>query len=83
MGVMAVLEGGHFGGGELIFPRYRTAVDMRTGGLCLADVHELHGNAPMWGRRFTRLSLVFYARERMVDCGTPAEEREHAARLLS
>ena len=83
MGVMAVLEGGRFGGGELIFPRYRTAVDMRTGGLCLADVHELHGNAPMWGQRFTRLSFVFYARERMRNCGTPEEEREQAALLLS
>ena len=32
LGVMAALEGGHHAGCELIFPKYRTAVDMRTGG---------------------------------------------------
>ena len=68
LGVMAVLEGGHYDGGELIFPKYRTAVDMRTGGVCLADVHEWHGNARFVGRRFLRLSFVFYARERMHLC---------------
>ena len=80
LGVMAALEGGRYGGGELIFPKFRTAVDMRTGGLCLADVHELHGNAPIVGRegRFTRLSFVFYVRERMAECGTAVEEHAYA-----
>lgn len=74
-GVMAALEGGHFAGGELIFPKFRTAVDMRTGGLCLADVHELHGNAPLIVRPPSqRLSFVFYAREKMQQCGSAAEE---------
>lgn len=82
LGVMAVVEGGRYKGGELIFPKFRTAVDMRTGGLCLADVHELHGNAPMTGSPgFKRLSFVFYAREGMKECGTPTEERERAKRL--
>ena len=35
-GVLAVLEGGHFTGGELIFPKYGTAVNLRTGGVLLA-----------------------------------------------
>ena len=80
LGVMAALEGGRYTGGELIFPKFRTAVDMRTGGLCLADVHELHGNAPIVGRegRFTRLSFVFYVRERMAACGTAVEEQAYA-----
>jgi len=79
-GVMAVLEGGDYRGGELIFPKFRTAVDMRTGGVCLADVHELHGNAPFIGLpgRFKRLSFVFYVREKMTVCGTIAEELQHA-----
>jgi Oxygenase domain of the 2OGFeDO superfamily len=81
LGVMSVLEGGQFYGGELIFPKYRTAVDMRTGGVCLADVHEQHGNAPLLGHRFVRLSFVFYAREQMDVCGTVEEERRRAARL--
>lgn len=83
MGVMAALEGGSYQGGELIFPRFRTAVDLRTGGICCADVHELHGNAPIvgWPGRYVRLSFVFYAREQMHECGTPRQEREHAERM--
>jgi hypothetical protein len=81
-GVMTALEGGHYAGCELIFPKYRTAVDMRTGGLCLADVHELHGNAPLVVRPpHQRLSFVFYAREQMVACGTATAELQRAVGL--
>jgi hypothetical protein len=74
-GVMTVIEGGHFAGGELIFPKFRTAVDLRTGGLLFADVHELHGNAPLIVRRPSqRLSFVFYAREEMWQCGSKDDE---------
>jgi Oxygenase domain of the 2OGFeDO superfamily len=85
LGVMTVVEGRPFFGGELIFPKYRTAVDMRTGGVCLADVHEWHGNAPMVakGQTFTRVSFVFYAREHMDRCGTLEEERNRAAAITS
>jgi hypothetical protein len=80
-GVIAVLEGGHFGGGELIFPKFRTAVDLRTGGLLLADVHELHWNAPLVVRPPHQwLSFVMYSRERMRDCGSAADE---LARMLT
>jgi hypothetical protein len=80
-GVMAVLEDARYVGGELIFPKYRTGVDMRMGGLCLADVHQWHGNAPLIGigRRFVRLALIFYAREHMHACGSVEEERHRAA----
>ncbi len=84
MGVMAVLEGGRYEGCELIFPRYRTAVDMRTGGLCLADVHEVHGNAPLVGLpgQYRRLSFVLYARTKMTECGTAEEEHERAVTMV-
>jgi hypothetical protein len=81
LGVMLAIEGRPYYGGELIFPKFRTAVDLRTGGLLLGDVHELHGNAPMVavaGRRFERLSFVCYARERMVRCRSAAEELDRA-----
>jgi hypothetical protein len=79
---IAVLAGGRYEGCELVFPRYRTAVDMRMGGLCLADMHELHGNAPLVGRGL-RLSLVCYARAGMCRCGSAEEEWRRAARLRS
>lgn len=80
-GVMSAMEGGKYQGCELIFPKFRVAVDMRTGGLCLADVHEYHGNAPIVAAPGNfRLSLVFYYRQDMVKCGTAEEERAAADR---
>jgi hypothetical protein len=75
-GVMSVVSRGNYKGGILVFPQYRAAVDMRTGGVCLADVHEWHGNTKIVGHpgRYERLSFVLYYRERMAECGTPAEE---------
>ena len=79
-GVMMAM--GRFDGGELIFPKFRTAVDMRPGGLLLADVHELHGNGLLDVRApHQRLSFVFYARENMRDCGSAAEELERVKRI--
>ena len=75
-GVMCALRGGAFSGGHLVFPRYRVAVDMRTTGVLMADVHEWHGNTPLVGNpgRFTRVSCVFYYRTAMRHCGTAEEE---------
>jgi hypothetical protein len=72
LGCMTAFEGGRYSGGELIFPRYRAAVDMRTGGICLADVHEFHGNNEIIGTpgQYIRVSAVFYARESMSHCGS-------------
>jgi len=76
----AVLSGGIFNGSQLIFPRYRTGVDLRMGGLCVADMHELHGNAPLrvacGGVRF---SPVCYMRAGIGACGTQGEEWRRAA----
>lgn len=80
LGCMSAMEGGAYSGGELIFPKYRCAVDMRTGGVCLADVHQYHGNAPIVGvpGQYVRISAVFYARSGMAECGSNAFELERA-----
>lgn len=80
LGCMSVLQGGNYKGSELIFPRLRCAVDMRTGGVCLADVHEVHGNAEREGipGQYVRISCVFYAREKMIECGSSLFELERA-----
>ena len=82
---MSVLEAGSYQGGYLVWPKSRTAVDMRVGGLCLADVHQWHGNTAILGApgQFLRLSLVFYYRAKMIECGSAAEEFDRAKRLLS
>jgi hypothetical protein len=75
-GVMTAFRAGDYRGGELCFPRQRVAVDLHTGDLLLADVHQWHGNFPLAGApgTFERLSLVLYYRERIADCGSAAEE---------
>jgi hypothetical protein len=79
-GVMSALRSGTFDGCYLVFPAYRVAVDMQTRGVCLADVHEWHGNTPLVGRpgEYERLSCVFYYRANMHRCGSAAEELETA-----
>lgn len=79
-GVLSCMRGGHYTGGHLVFPRYRAAVDLGTGDVLCADVHEWHGNTRMHGKlgTFERISLVFYYREKMIECGSPEEEAERA-----
>ena len=79
-GVMAALRAGHFKGCYLVFPKYRVAVDMQTGGLLMADVHEWHGNTPIVGKpgEFERVSCVFYYRQKMNRCGSNEEELQRA-----
>jgi 2-oxoglutarate-Fe(II)-dependent dioxygenase family protein len=71
---MVVLGDGRHSG-ELIFPRYRMGVAVTPGGLLLADMHELHGNAPLLG---PRTSIVCYVRSGMDECGTRVEEWQRA-----
>lgn len=77
-GVLTCFKRGDFTGGELIFPKYRVAVDFRDGDVLLANVHEVHGNAPIipLGARYLRMSCVFYFRERIMECGTPEQEKD-------
>lgn len=77
-GVMSCLRNDKYEGGYLCFPEYRVAVNMGNGCLCLADVHEWHGNTPLRNLRvgYERITLVFYYREHMVHCKTAREEEE-------
>jgi hypothetical protein len=87
---IACLRRGEFDGGQLVFPAYRVAADMRNGDLLLMDAHEWHGNTAITcpcGNRLNgscdtcgaeRISVVSYYRTAMTLCGTPAEEQEKA-----
>lgn len=83
-GVISVIRAGEpYDGGYLCFPKYRCAVDIDSLGVCLADVHEWHGNTPIRGKlgRYRRMSLVTYYREGMHQCGTADEELDRARHL--
>lgn len=75
-GVMCGIRAGHYEGGFTCFPKFRVGVNLESGDVLLADVHEWHGNSPIIGRpgTYERISLVFYYRERMAECGSAEEE---------
>lgn len=78
-GVMAALRAGKYEGCYTVFPQFRIAADMQTGDVLLADVHEWHGNSPLHPKgAYERLSLVFYYRENVQNCGTATAELEKA-----
>lgn len=79
-GVMSCLRNEKYEGGYLVFPQYRVAVDFGHGSLVLADVHSWHGNTQFTNMRpaYERITMVFYYREKMVQCLPTKEEIEFA-----
>ena len=75
-GVMSCLRNNKYSGSFLVFPAYRIALDMSHGCLCLADVHEWHGNTQYSNIKvgYERISLVFYYREKMIECKAARDE---------
>jgi hypothetical protein len=64
-GNLAVIEKGHYDGGETCFPQYGIGVDVRTGDMLFMDVHEPHANLPIKpaDKESYRLSIVCYLRK--------------------
>ncbi|MFC4328322.1 hypothetical protein ACFPC0_10840 [Streptomyces andamanensis] len=88
---LACIRRGTFTGGQLVFPKYRVAIDMQHGDLALIDAHEYHGNTAIvcaCGERRNgmcdtcgaeRISVVSYFRQNMTRCGSYSEEAARAA----
>jgi hypothetical protein len=79
-GSMVVLRRGHYRGCELVLAGYRVAVDLEHRDVIFFDVHSTHGNVPFeeQGQDAERISIVLYCREKLVQCGSPAEELQRA-----
>ncbi len=56
----------NFKGGELVFPTYDLALDIREGDLLIFNPHITHCNNPL--TKQGRMSFVFYLREKMDKC---------------
>lgn len=69
-GNLVILEEGDYNGGELGFPKYKVAVNVRHGDFIAMNVHEWHCNTKIEPKTkdYTRLSLVSYLRENMIRC---------------
>ena len=80
LGVMSAMWKGTGDGCYFVFPAYRIGVNMRTGDVLCANVHEWHGNTPFKGvvGRYERIACVFYYRNKMKNCGSAAEELERS-----
>jgi hypothetical protein len=79
-GVISVHRTGSYSGAWLTFPRFGVAVDLADRDLVLFSPHEWHAVTPMvpTSEDAERISVVYYLREKIVDCGTPGEELERA-----
>jgi len=69
-GVLTCFRSGEYSGGSLVFPKYGLAMNVDTGDVLLADVHQWHGNLPIIGTHgeYQRLSCVMYYRSRLPLC---------------
>jgi hypothetical protein len=63
-------KGTNWSGGYLCYPRYRIALNLREGDILIMDPHEIHCNTPLQlnDSKACRLSLVFYLRQRILNC---------------
>lgn len=77
---LTVIREGTYQGGNLVFPDFRVAAELKTGDLILFDPHEFHGNTQIvpLTNGAQRCSIVYYMREKMPLCGSPEQELEFA-----
>jgi len=93
MGCISAIRIGCWTGHFLVFPEYGVAADLQDGDLLLFDSHAMHGNTPMRALAAgectcdgdhvddvvtERISIVYYLREKMIECGPPEMEAERA-----
>ena len=65
-GNLAVIERGHYTGGETCFPQYGIGVNVREGDVLFMNVHEWHGNLPIHcDTGAERMSIVCYLRKKI------------------
>ncbi len=82
MGVIGAFREGDYVGGELCFPQYKVFVDFRDSDILFFNPHEWHGVSPMEqvdpANEGSRITVVYYYRRKLAECGTVAQEIERA-----
>jgi hypothetical protein len=75
---MTVQKKGQWSGANIVFPEFRVAAKLGHLDMIIFDPYEIHGNTPLikMTKDATRVSIVYYFREHMVDCGSAEEELE-------
>lgn len=62
-GAMTVIRNGDYKGGLLVFPKFRVAVDLHSRDVLICNNQEAHGNTPIIGEEFERISVVAFFHE--------------------
>lgn len=86
LGVITVFRQGQFDGGVLGFPAYGVGANLQDCDMILFDPHEVHGVLPFVAegeahKDYERISIVYYFREKMLDCLPPEQELERVKDL--
>lgn len=84
MGVITCHRRGTYAGALLGFPQYGVGVELFDRDLILFNPHEWHGVTNFEGELsedHERVTVVYYMRRRMVECGSAAEEFQRARSL--
>lgn len=81
-GCITARRKGRYSGFYLCFPEYRVAVDIGDRDILFFDPHEMHGNTRMIkiDDDAERISVVYYYRSRIAECGSAEQERQAAKR---
>jgi Oxygenase domain of the 2OGFeDO superfamily len=75
-GIISCVRRGIYQGGWLVFPEYEVAADLQDGDVIFFNSHDWHGVTPFHDTQagYERISIVYYFRTKMTECGSPAEE---------
>lgn len=79
-GCISVYRQGQYSGGVLVFPEYRVGVDMGDRDLIFFNPHEWHAVTDFTNTEegWERISVVYYYRNKMVECLPAKEELKRA-----
>lgn len=82
-GVISCVRRGQYSGAVLCFPQFRVGVDLQHGDVLFFNSHDWHGMTPLVpaSEDHERITVVYYLRERMQQCGTPAQEIARAKQV--
>ena len=79
-GLITVVRRGDYSGAWLVFPEYLVGVDLQDGDAFFFNSHDWHGVTPMVSNSpdAERISVVYYMREKMINCLPLDEELARA-----
>jgi hypothetical protein len=79
-GIISCVRRGTYQGGWLVFPEYEVGADLQDGDVIFFNSHDWHGVTAFRDTQpgYERISIVYYFRSRMVECGSPEAEMKRA-----